>query len=275
MFERASVFVAIISLAGFSGCASLLRPFEMVASRAEAVNSSLLMRQQIQAESARLRQAEATARQAERLAQQEAAINVIKRQRASTIPVVEARVGMNWQQGFSFGKPELDLAELKDRVVVMESGHDQRLESWKESMQDWQKRRDQHFRDEWDIARDSASGKNGCQTVPQDIASFDEPPPEKPRVSMFLSDLPLKMSVRMVSRFDDTFLEDARTRRIPTNVKVPCDQEDDTKDCDGSCSPFGNTNRPVLIPGPVPPVPEPETPPSPSALRKAASDYYR
>ncbi|MGY8767473.1 MAG: hypothetical protein ACKVH8_03435 [Pirellulales bacterium] len=257
-----SIIPSAVLLLFLTGCVGVRTPFQSISNRAQALNSKLEMRNQITQENSRLRQAEFDANQAEQLAQQQSAIRKIKQQRASTIPVVESRIGMNWQQGFAFSKPELDIEEIQERIDALEAGHDQRLADYRSALKQWHERRDKHYRDQMDFLKDATSNEKSCRQAPPTFPEFDEWPPEKPRVSMYMAEIPLKMSVQMISQFDDTFIEDVHTSRIPTNYKAPCEQDDDVP-CDCTTTTFCGSNGSVTPPRPGP-VPVPQVAPRPT-----------
>lgn len=162
--------VVMMSVAAASGCALSDR----MALRLDRHEARLQMRedrQELRHELRRLEAEERTIAAEQSVAAQRAKIAEARQCLPETAPLLESTLALPLQQQFVVSAPEVDMAELRERMKLEEQDLEQRMSEWRQAMSAWRERARLHEKrdlERRDLARRNLNQQKthcGCQAA--------------------------------------------------------------------------------------------------------------
>jgi hypothetical protein len=195
-------------------------------------NDQLEFRQETREEIARVKAAERDAEKSQLALDHELKIAEIKQNAVETIPIIDSKIGINLRHGFVLGEPAIDIEAMQERLELQKAMYAKQLEGYREDLQEWFNLKMAYEKNARDLAvtRFKNFAEPTCQSVPKNIPAFPIAPPIRPKNTLAMDQIPLVMSVTMVSEVRDSFIENTVPRRIPK--KLPCPPTDKGLSCD-------------------------------------------
>jgi len=115
--------------------------------------------------------------------------------RHETVPEVEADIEMRLRQRFEMGEPELDVDKAREVLNAAIQEHESRVNEYQTRLAVWEAQRNSFL-------------------LNNPNAFFNIPKPVKPNLAVMASEVPLKVSLRIGTKIDNTKVKDFRSREV-------------------------------------------------------------